>query len=77
MNKEKVVELAREAGFMAYGNHDVYAAHDDLQRFAALVAAHEREQCARIVDAEKIGFYDDDAMLRRLSKAIRARGGAA
>lgn len=49
LTKGDVIRMACKAGFMAYGNHDVYATHDDLQRFAAMVAAAEREACASLV----------------------------
>jgi len=42
MNRDEIIRMAREAG---YGDSmsDLHAA--TLERFAALVAAHEREEC--------------------------------
>jgi len=46
-----------------------------LERFAALVAAHEREMCARVADAEAEESVDCCYSLAvRVSSAIRARG---
>jgi hypothetical protein len=49
MNNEEVILLAREAGFEI----DCCSLewHDRIERFAALVAAHEREECAKVADA--------------------------
>jgi hypothetical protein len=49
MNRDDVLRIAREAG----GDHDdgVYLFMiDELERFAALVAAAEREACAELCD---------------------------
>ena len=42
--------------------------YPELERFAALVAAHEREACAKVCD----GWPDYD--VQGLAEAIRARG---
>jgi hypothetical protein len=57
MNKDDIVRMAREAG--------VYTAHTELtlmaglERFAALVAAHERERiiAANAPEIEKVNEY--------------------
>jgi hypothetical protein len=58
--------MAREAG---YGDAlaDLHA--PALERFAALVAAAEREACAKLFDGE-VWAYD----YREIAAAIRARG---
>jgi len=70
MNKEDIIRMAREAG--------VYLAHTELtlmtglERFAALVAAHEREECAKVceeVDGRITHYRAPDC-----AAAIRARG---
>ena len=48
MNRDDIIRMAREAGFREYLIQDSLSA--ELERFAALVAAHEREQCALIVE---------------------------
>jgi hypothetical protein len=64
MTKDDIVKLAIE--------HTVSGLkfdEDGLVRFAKLVAEHEREACAKIVD-ENIGFEN------YLSEIIRAKGQA-
>jgi hypothetical protein len=67
MNRDDIIRMAREAD----------AAHDDvpitpfLDRFAALVAEHERERCARLVE-QYTGAWDDKGYA--LAQAIRQRG---
>jgi len=70
MNREDVIRLAREAGFeieQPSDGHNVSGDNDCLERFAALVAAAEREACAQLVDhilCEGGGTYGD-AIRRR------------
>jgi hypothetical protein len=64
MTRDDIIRMAREAG--------VYAAHTELtlmaglERFAALVAAQEREACAKVVE-----HYRSDW---DMADTIRARG---
>ena len=54
MDRELIIRLAREAGMSVNPGRDwpldIGATEISLERFAALVAAHEREECAKIVD---------------------------
>jgi hypothetical protein len=56
MNKEQIIQWAREAGFMPVTKSDPetgcwYECFDDeLEALAKLVAAHEREQCAMVCE---------------------------
>jgi hypothetical protein len=55
MDKEQVVKLARTAGFFPdynWNRTDWHSAgHSDLfEAFAKLVAAHEREACAKVCE---------------------------
>jgi hypothetical protein len=72
MNREEIIRMAREAGFEVYGT-DVWITDgwwlEELERFAALVAAHEREACASICFQE--GPSIDGELI---AEAIRARG---
>ena len=80
MNKEDIIRMARESGLLP--NYEVY--EDDLERFAALVAAAERgaclqqigiiveaerEACAKLVE-DKFDFCGDELTA---AAAIRAR----
>ena len=57
MNREDIPRMAREAGMEQDGDNFFSPSHEeidvhitDLERFAALVAAAEREACAKLVD---------------------------
>jgi hypothetical protein len=66
MTREDVIRMAREAGVLSGYDSDLF------QRFAKLVAAHEREECAKICELVAINACDKTA--QELSFAIRARG---
>jgi hypothetical protein len=71
MNRDEIIRMAREAGFAIQG--DMYGEDDAIakvERFAALVAAAEREECAKVCDKWVINRYDTNL----LSAAIRAKG---
>ena len=80
MNRDDIIRMAREAGFEeGYGNHlfppgdyreEVVPVTDEIIRFAALVAAAEREACCKIV----YGQCESDNVAQRTVDAIRARG---
>ena len=63
MNNEDIIRIARECGLHLGGP----PLESGLARFAALVAAAEREACAEVVD----GFDTCDP--KRIAAAIRAR----
>ena len=73
MKQEDIIRMAREAGMEQDGDNFFSPSHEeidvhitDLERFAALVAAAEREACAKVC---KEHFYAYQAY-----DAIRARG---
>jgi hypothetical protein len=71
MTKDEIIRMAREAGFES---HDAIINHPkELQRFAALVAAAERERiiAANAPEIEKVNVY-----IKALedAAAIRERG---
>ena len=70
MTREDILRLADKVGMMPFAMAPRYQSQlaKQLGEFAALVAAHEREACAEMVDhilKEGGGTY---------GKAIRARG---
>ena len=80
MAQEDIVKMARKAGIAKYGLGWT-CWEGQLEAFAALVAAHEREACARVcdkkVDAEyATGKVDHNEMgwTQACAIAIRARG---
>ena len=48
MNREDIIRMAREADATGYGDE---LTGDAIERFAALVAAAEREACAKVCEA--------------------------
>lgn len=78
MTRKDIIRMAREVGMEQDGdnffspNHEEIDVHiTDLERFAALVAAAEREACAKVCD--KFNFGQAPKMIQ---DAIRARGQA-
>jgi hypothetical protein len=73
MTREDIIRMALEAGAKPSHNPDkwdIWNIRDtDLERFAALVAAHEREACA--AKAEQVGQHKNHI---GIAAAIRARG---
>ena len=67
MNSADIIRMAREAGFAGGGCEALF-------RFAALVAAAERESCANVCEARFMGdMTREDMEARRCAVAIRAR----
>ena len=72
MNREDITRMAREAGFVGFDGENKC-----LRQFAALVAAAEREACAKvceILEAEDESFYAEFSGAIDCAAAIRARG---
>ena len=78
MNKEKIIRMAREAAFSEPAHPFITwgASDEQLERFAALVAAHEREVCAKVADEQAQDEPYGHAKFRcgNIAAAIRARG---
>jgi hypothetical protein len=88
MTRDDITRLAREAGltqkpFCRWGGYS-----DDLMRFAALVAAAEREACAKVCEkqiksymskqytTDPLGGFRERFAAEQCAAAIRARGEA-
>ena len=86
MNHEEIIAMAREAGFdmcrlpSIRASNVYFEVNDELERFAALVAAKEREACAQVCDASVEEWLRLDGSHHELTEAqmladeIRARG---
>jgi len=85
MDREDIIRIAREAGLLAKDEAWVSLHQEAMERFADLVAAHEREACARLCDQMfhdwcNQEFEDEDEAYRNkpdaedCKKAIRERG---
>ena len=62
-----IIELAQECQLIGMRPHLDGIYQESLQKFAALVAAQEREECAKLFDNQNI--WDEEVAI-----AIRARG---
>lgn len=82
MDRDDIIKMAKEAK-LPY-EYDTYRVLylKELERFAALVAAHEREACANLLLNVDLSSMDADhrlqswtaTVLLNFSDAIRARG---
>ena len=90
MNRDDIIAIAREAGCIPrrhpehWDDVQVFATPDVLERFAAIVAAAEREACAKVCDEYVVpvsiaGAHPDyligkQMAFQQAARAIRARG---
>ena len=78
MNREDIIKMAREAGFEVYET-DVWITDgwwlEELERFAGLVRAAEREACALVCEERQEVFqkYYTKGLAAMCAEAIRAR----
>jgi hypothetical protein len=75
MTRDEIISMAREAGgrFSDAIVRDAWLPF--LERFAALVAAREREGCAAVCQSIEDGENDACGLARECVAAIRARAG--
>jgi len=72
-----IIRMAHEANFEGFGNGDWVCTTEEIERFAALVAAREREACAKLAEETVCDTHLPTGVKIygwRVSKAIRARG---
>jgi hypothetical protein len=74
VDRDDIIKMAREAGFnpVSYTGANL----ELFERFAALVAAHEREACAKACEERQEVFekYYTKGLAAMCAEAIRARG---
>jgi hypothetical protein len=76
MTKDDIIKMAYAAKMhhqeYEYSDHDLAV----LERFAELVAEHEREACAKVIesDANACGKTDTALVLHKAASRIRSRG---
>jgi hypothetical protein len=74
MTPNEIIEMARQAGAgMLHGGEFALFGNEKLEAFAKLVAAKEREACARIVEVEAMQ-YAEPVWAYEIVNDIRARG---
>lgn len=71
MKREDIIRMAHEAGILEYGYPVGERVAGELERFAALVAAAEREACAKVCD--EVDKESSSQWPARLATMIRAR----
>lgn len=83
MTRDDIIRMAREAGGADITSHGWISwigtqSTDFLERFAALVAAHEREECAKLCDKESevlVHYHGCEwNQAHDCAEAIRVRG---
>ena len=73
MTKEKIIDMAKQAGFDPHDmSADFTCNFDNIEALVKLVAEHEREACAKVCDGYSDGRHANMADL--CAEAIRARG---
>lgn len=73
MTKDDIIRMAVKCQLLTAANREgVYA--EALERFASLVSAAEREECAKLCDSRNVGDHNrEDAEARRCAATIRER----
>lgn len=77
MDREDIIRMARECQFAHYYESGDLVAMPQLERFAALVAAHEREACVKVCEELLTIISSGDEHMDGVTDcivAIRARG---
>ena len=70
MTQDEIIRMAQTCGFSREDHHAIYGM---LTRFAELVAAAEKEECAKVMD--DMAKQDKHSNYYKVAaKAIRARG---
>jgi hypothetical protein len=77
MTQDEIIEMAEQAGmtqdgdmWFSFGKGDMDVEHEHLVAFAKLVAAKEREACAKVIESHGQTLVNGFM----LTEAIRARG---
>ena len=80
MTQDEIIEMAEQAGmtqdgdmWFSFGKGDMDVEHEHLVAFAKMVAAKEREACAKVCESQNEAGPDNEHWWECAS-AIRARG---
>ncbi len=76
MTRDDIIRMAREAGLLPHPENIVYQDpmfEGRIKTFAALVAAAEREACAKVCDDIDVEYEGEDVLATWCAAAIRAR----
>jgi hypothetical protein len=81
MNRDEIVQIAWDVGLFMRSHHQDEPTK--LERFVALIAAAEREACAKVCEelpntfkiaADEFGYTAEQPTAENYAAAIRARG---
>jgi len=73
---EDIIRMAREAGFDPHDMSDDFTCNlENIERFADLVAANEREACAQTIERARLRLDLAPFVVNFLAAAVRKRGG--
>ncbi len=73
MTRDDIIRMAREAGFDAHDMSDDFTCNlKNIERFSALIAAAEREACAKRVEVFDKAFQTGGVIAHALIKDVRA-----
>ncbi len=81
MTQDEIIEMAKKSGMELWKSYR-YMDDFDIDKFAKLVAQHEREEIAQFIEQTNLGSLPDQTalhyaqLLKSYSTAIRARGQA-
>jgi hypothetical protein len=70
MTQDEIIELVQEAGIVQFNDGFIDITKAELDKFANLVSAKEREACAKLCDEL---HYEVDVYGAQCAAAIRAR----
>ena len=76
MNRDDIIRMAREARWIGNVEGWTFTNYEELERFAALVAAHEREACAQVCDKRAADYrmgFEEKYEAQACAYDIRAR----
>ncbi len=80
MDRDDIIKMAKQAGLLPIDigptieTWQMRRKEESLVRFAALVAAHEREACAKVCDVLAVHPEYASDITKVAAQAIRARG---
>jgi len=78
MNRDDIIRMAREAGIRLASQSDTVDPRNvyfhEIERYAHLVVAHEREECAKVCDALSVDPEYASQTTKIAAMAIRDRG---
>jgi hypothetical protein len=77
MTQDEIIELVQEAGIVQFNDGFIDITKAELDKFAKLVAAKEREACAKVCELIDVAAFGGERPAPNdCAAAIRARGQA-